>query len=134
MRPLITAAMALSLMGPVGAEIATAAEAPERDLQISRNKSRPVREAPAEYFTGSVQVEMLFTPDASTRASAGSVTFSPGARANWHTHPLGQTLVVTAGVGRVRRWGGPIEEIARATWCASRRASSTGMAPRPIAR
>lgn len=111
MRPLLTAAVALSMMGPVSAEISAAAEPPERELQISRNKSRPVRAAPAENFTGSVQVEMLFTPDGSTRASAGSVTFSPGARTNWHTHPLGQTLVVTAGVGRVQRWDGSIEEI-----------------------
>jgi 4-carboxymuconolactone decarboxylase len=70
-----------------------------------------VNPAPAQNFTGSVTVEMLHTPAGPDRASAGSVTFSPGARTAWHSHPLGQTLIVTAGVGRVQRWDGPIEEI-----------------------
>lgn len=87
------------------------ARAAEPDLQITRAGARPVSSAPAQNFTGSVTVEMLRTPTGPDRASVGSVSFSPAARTAWHTHPLGQTLVVTAGVGRVQRWGGPVEEI-----------------------
>jgi 4-carboxymuconolactone decarboxylase len=103
MKRLATAVLAFSMLPPVAAA--------EPELQISRAGSRPVDTAPAEHFTGSVRVEMLYTPAGSERASAGTVSFSPGARTAWHTHPLGQTLVVTSGVGRVQRWGGPIEEI-----------------------
>ena len=78
---------------------------------ITRGGSRPVRPGPAENFTGGVQVEMLFEALDPAHASGGSVTFEPGARTAWHTHPLGQTLIVTYGCGRVQRWGGPIEEI-----------------------
>ena len=104
MKPFAAAALALSM------NIAGAAE-PE--LHISRANSRAVQSAPTQNFTGAVKVEMLFTPgaDGATRTSAGKVSFEPGARTAWHTHPLGQTLVVTAGVGRVQRWGGPVEEI-----------------------
>lgn len=104
MKPIAAAALALSM------NIAGAAE-PE--LHISRANSRAVQSAPAQNFTGAVKVEMLFAPgtDTATRTSAGKVSFEPGARTAWHTHPLGQTLVVTAGVGRVQRWGGPVEEI-----------------------
>ncbi|WP_374430226.1 (R)-mandelonitrile lyase [Ideonella dechloratans] len=79
--------------------------------QINRAGARPVNAEPEQNFTGSVKVEMLHTPAAPERASAGSVSFMPGARTAWHTHPLGQTLVVTAGVGRVQHDGGPVEEI-----------------------
>lgn len=103
MKQLAAAALALSMLPPVGAA--------EAELQISRPGSRPVNTAPAQHFIGSVQVEMLYTPPGPDRTSAGSVSFSPGARTAWHTHPLGQTLIVTSGVGRVQRWGGPIEEI-----------------------
>lgn len=101
------AAVALSLAD--GAP-AAAAEA-ERELQITRAGTRPVATAPAQNFTGAVKVEMLYSPVGEERASAGTVRFSPGARTHWHSHPLGQTLVVTAGIGRVQRWGGPVEEI-----------------------
>jgi 4-carboxymuconolactone decarboxylase len=87
------------------------AAAAEPDLQFSRAGSRSAVQAPAQYFSGRAEVEMLFTPTGPDRTSAGSVSFAPGARTAWHTHPLGQTLVVTAGVGRVQRWGGPIETI-----------------------
>ena len=80
-------------------------------MNIQRNGSRPSGKGPAEYFTGAVRVDMLFQADDPARVAGASVTFEPGARTAWHTHPLGQTLVVTAGVGRVQRWGGPIEEI-----------------------
>jgi len=85
--------------------------AAEPELQVSRAGTRPVTTAPAQSFTGSVEVEMLHTPAAPARTSAGTVSFSPGARTAWHTHPLGQTLIVTSGIGRVQRWGAPIAEI-----------------------
>ena len=66
---------------------------------------------PAEYFTGTVRIDPLFQAHDPARALGASVTFEPGARTAWHTHPLGQTLIVTAGCGLVQRWGGPIEEI-----------------------
>jgi quercetin dioxygenase-like cupin family protein len=65
----------------------------------------------AEYFTGTVRVDSLFQAPNPARVVSASVTFEPGARTAWHTHPLGQTLIVTAGCGRVQRWGGPVEEI-----------------------
>lgn len=80
-------------------------------MDIKRNGSRPSGKGPAEYFTGSVRIDPLFDPNAPGRAGGAYVTFEPGARTAWHTHPLGQTLIVTAGWGRVQRWGGPIEEI-----------------------
>jgi quercetin dioxygenase-like cupin family protein len=80
-------------------------------MDITRSGSNPSRKAPAEWFTGTVRIDPLFQAPAPARAAGARVTFEPGARAAWHTHPLGQTLIVTAGVGRVQRWGGPIEEI-----------------------
>jgi len=80
-------------------------------MEIKRSGSQPSGKGPAEYFTGTVRVDPLFQPSASARAVGVSVTFEPGARTAWHTHPLGQTLIVTAGCGRAQRWGGPIEEI-----------------------
>jgi len=92
----------------IAADPAVAAEA---ELQIARAGTRPSYIAPAENFIGTVKVEMLYSPTGVERASAGSVSFSPGARTAWHSHPLGQMLVVTAGIGRVQRWGGPVEAI-----------------------
>jgi len=80
-------------------------------IRISKAADRAVRPAPEQYFTGQAQVEMLFGAEAPARASCGRVTFQPGARTAWHTHPLGQTLIVTDGVGRVQEWGGPVREI-----------------------
>ena len=80
-------------------------------MDISRGGSRPSREGPADWFTGSVRVEPLFDVADPGRVAGASVTFEPGARTAWHTHPLGQTLVVTAGLGWAQRWGGPVEEI-----------------------
>jgi 4-carboxymuconolactone decarboxylase len=80
-------------------------------LVVTRGGSRPVRQAPAENFTGGVRVEMLFEALDPSQASGGSVTFEPGARTAWHSHPRGQILIVTAGTGRVQRWGDPLEEI-----------------------
>jgi quercetin dioxygenase-like cupin family protein len=80
-------------------------------MDIKRNGSRPSGKGPAEYFTGSVRVDPLFEAPDPARARGAMVTFEPGARTAWHTHPLGQALIVTAGSGRAQRWGGPIEEI-----------------------
>jgi quercetin dioxygenase-like cupin family protein len=84
----------------------------ENDFMIlHRNGSRPAQKGPAETFTGSVRVEMLNTAPAPARHAAASVTFEPGARTAWHTHPLGQTLIVTSGVGWTQCEGEPIVEI-----------------------
>jgi quercetin dioxygenase-like cupin family protein len=80
-------------------------------MDIKRNGSRPSGKGPAEYFTGAVRVDMLFQPADPSRVAGAHVTFEPGARTAWHTHPFGQTLIVTSGLGRVQRWGGPIEDI-----------------------
>ena len=88
-----------------------AASANAQALVISRGGSRPVRPAPAQNFTGSVQVEMLFEAVGPSHASGGTVTFEPGARTAWHSHPRGQILIITSGTGRVQRWGDPIEEV-----------------------
>lgn len=80
-------------------------------IRITRSGSQPSRQAPAENFTGSVRVEPLFQANAPARAFGARVTFEPGARTAWHAHPLGQILIVTAGTGRVQRWGDPVEEI-----------------------
>jgi 4-carboxymuconolactone decarboxylase len=80
-------------------------------IRIMRSGSPPSRQGPAENFTGSVRVDPLFQANAPARASGSLVTFEPGARTAWHVHPLGQILIVKAGVGRVQRWGDPVEEI-----------------------
>jgi quercetin dioxygenase-like cupin family protein len=80
-------------------------------MDIKRSGSQPSGKGPAEYFTGTVRVDPLIQADAPARIFAASVTFEPGARTAWHTHPLGQTLIVTAGCGLVQHWGGPIEQI-----------------------
>ncbi len=80
-------------------------------MDIKRSASRSSIEGPAEWFTGRVRVEPLFQATAPGRAQGANVTFEPGARSAWHTHPLGQTLIVTAGRGFVQSWGGPVEEI-----------------------
>jgi quercetin dioxygenase-like cupin family protein len=91
--------------------LVASAFAQTQGLEITRNGSRPSGKGPADYFTGTVRVDPLFRMDAPSRTSGGSVTFEPGARSAWHTHPLGQILIVTAGAGRVQRWEGPIQEI-----------------------
>jgi quercetin dioxygenase-like cupin family protein len=80
-------------------------------MEIKRIGSQPSGKGPAEYFTGTVRVDPLFKPDAPARVTGAAVTFEPSARTAWHTHPLGQILIVSAGCGRTQRWGGPIEEI-----------------------
>jgi quercetin dioxygenase-like cupin family protein len=80
-------------------------------MEIKRSGSQPSSKGSADYFTGTVRIDPQNSPPAPARALSASVTFEPGARTAWHTHPLGQTLIVTAGCGRTQRWGGPIEEI-----------------------
>ncbi len=80
-------------------------------MQIRRAGSQPSAKGPADYFTGTVRVDPMFPAAAPSRVSGGHVTFEPGARSNWHTHPLGQTLIITSGLGWVQREGGSIEEV-----------------------
>ena len=80
-------------------------------MEIKRNGSQPSNKGPAEWFTGNVRIDPMYQADAPARVSIASVTFESGARSAWHSHPLGQTLVVTAGRGRVQNWGEQIEEI-----------------------
>jgi len=80
-------------------------------VDIKRIGSQPSGKGPTEYFTGTVRIDPLFAACDPARAVGARVTFEPGARTAWHTHPLGQHLIVTAGCGRVQRWGGPTEEI-----------------------
>ncbi len=80
-------------------------------MEIQRAGSKPSGKGPAEYFTGTVRVDPLFSAPEPARVAGAHVTFEPGARTAWHTHPLGQTLIVTSGRGRVQHWGGPVEEI-----------------------
>jgi quercetin dioxygenase-like cupin family protein len=80
-------------------------------MEIIRAGSADSAKGPDDWFTGTVRIDPLFNPFAPERVQGASVTFEPLARTAWHTHPLGQTLIVTAGAGRVQRWGGPVEEI-----------------------
>ena len=89
----------------------TASAQASHSIKITRSGSQQPSKGPAEYFTGSVQIEPLFPAHDPSRASGGKVTFEPGARSAWHTHPLGQTLIVTDGTGWIQQWGGPIKEI-----------------------
>jgi quercetin dioxygenase-like cupin family protein len=88
-------------------------------MNIKRSGTLPSGKGPSDYFTGAVRVDPLFQASEPARVSGASVTFEPGARTAWHTHPLGQTLIVTAGTGRVQREGGPVEEIrpGDVVWC-----------------
>lgn len=80
-------------------------------MEIKRNGSRPSGKGPEAYFTGTVRVDPVFDVGDPVRVGGAHVTFEPGARSAWHTHPLGQTLIITAGLGWAQREGGPIEEI-----------------------
>src|SRR6185295_330047 len=80
-------------------------------MEITRIGSQASGKGPADWFTGAVRIDPLFQPNEHRHSAAASVTFEPGARTAWHTHPLGQTLIVVSGLGWAQRWGGPIEEI-----------------------
>jgi quercetin dioxygenase-like cupin family protein len=104
---------ALAAARPAAAEapILTVPTRSNETMEIMRIGSRPSGKGPTEYFTGSVRIDPLIQAPDPARIRGGSVTFEPGARTAWHTHPLGQTLIVTAGCGWVQREGGPVEEI-----------------------
>lgn len=76
-------------------------------MDIERIGTRPSNKGPADWFTGAVRIDPLFEAQEPSRVGGASVTFEPGTRTAWHTHPLGQTLIITAGCGRVQGWGGP---------------------------
>ncbi len=80
-------------------------------MKVTKNGSQPSKTGPAEWFTGTVRLDSPFQTESPARASGAVVTFEPGARTAWHTHPLGQTLIVTAGSGLAQRQGGPIETV-----------------------
>jgi quercetin dioxygenase-like cupin family protein len=105
---------ALATAGAAAAETSTLIVRINRrngTMEIKRNGSQPSGKGPAEYFTGTVRIDPLIETPAPARAAGASVTFEPSARTAWHTHPLGQTLIVTSGLGWAQRWGGPKEEI-----------------------
>jgi quercetin dioxygenase-like cupin family protein len=82
-----------------------------QEMVITRAGSQPSSQGPAQNFSGSVRVDPLFAPQGPSPTSGAYVTFQPGARSAWHTHPAGQVLVVTAGAGRIQQWGGKVQEI-----------------------
>jgi len=101
--------LALALAVPL---VATGARPTAQDgIAVTRNGTRASQRGQAETFTGAVRIDPLFDPNDVANAGAAYVTFEPGARTAWHSHPRGQRLVVTAGVGRVQRWQGPVDEI-----------------------
>jgi len=110
---LFTLACSQANQGTAVSGSATSATSSESSqaIKITRSGSQSSRQGPPENFTGTVRVDPLFNASPPSRASGGRVTFEPGARTAWHTHPLGQTLIVTAGSGWIRQWGGPIQEI-----------------------
>jgi quercetin dioxygenase-like cupin family protein len=107
--------MAGSMLGGSASYLAgqstTSLEKDVTEMNINRAGTQPSAKGPQEWFTGTVRIDPLFQPTAPARAAGAAVTFEPGARTAWHTHPLGQTLIVTAGSGLVQREGGPIERI-----------------------
>jgi quercetin dioxygenase-like cupin family protein len=80
-------------------------------MDIKRTGSQPSQKGPAEHFTGTVRIDPLFQTSEPARAGGAYVTFEPCSRSDWHTHPLGQTLIVTSGCGLVQRWAGPLESL-----------------------
>ncbi len=81
-------------------------------MKIIRKNERTVNAAPAEYFSGAVKMDRMLDAEEPARVQVVHVTFEPGGRTAWHSHPLGQTLVITEGRGQVQRWGGPVQEVA----------------------
>jgi len=102
-----------------------------QEMEIKRNGTQPSNQGPAEWFTGNVRVDLLFDAPAPARVCGVNVTFEPGSRTAWHTHALGQTLIVTTGCGRVQRWGEPVEEIhpGDVVWIAPQKKHWHGAAP-----
>jgi len=120
MKLIISAVLTLSLLASASAQTSQDKASPGSDsaqasgaelIRITRSGSQPSRQGPAEHFSGTVRVDHAFRAEASGRSAGAIVTFEPGARTAWHIQPEGQTLIVTAGVGRVQRWGDPVHEI-----------------------
>jgi quercetin dioxygenase-like cupin family protein len=119
MKLLAITLMSLSLLSPAIAQQNQKGGAPKPDgsgkrsqnITIARSGSQPSSQGQAEYFTGSVRIDPLFSVAEPSRVSGARVTFEPSARTAWHTHPVGQTLIVTAGTGWVQQWGGPVQEM-----------------------
>jgi quercetin dioxygenase-like cupin family protein len=108
---LTSAVAAVAAAKSAVAQMLTGTNARSLTMNIKRSGSEPSARGPADYFTGSVRVDTLFRPQEPARTSGAYVTFEPGARTAWHMHPLGQTLIITAGFGWVQREGGAIEEV-----------------------
>lgn len=107
MKSVVATVLSFTLAVPACAQAGGAAQ----EMVVTRAGSQPSGKGPAQNFTGSVRVDPLFGAHAPSTTSAGLVTFEPGARSAWHTHPAGQVLIVTAGAGRVQQWGGAVQEI-----------------------
>lgn len=112
MRRIVSVAAVLAGVVPLSMWKAASPSAEGAGVEISRSDERPVAAGPAETFTGQVSVTPLFDPDGARSFGSAEVSFAPGARTAWHTHPAGQTLIVTAGSGWVQEWGGPRRDIA----------------------
>ena len=112
-------AQAAALVVALGTMYAAVAQTAVAEQTITRAGSQPATAGPEQFFTGLAMVQPVFAPTAEADWSAGYVTFDPGARSAWHTHPAGQRLIVTAGVGRTAVWGGPVVEIRAgdSLWC-----------------
>ncbi|WP_409519762.1 cupin domain-containing protein [Pantoea brenneri] len=106
MKKVTLVALALALTAS-----AVSAQETASSIRLSHSGDQPSVKGPADYFTGAVRIDAPFQATAPARTGGATVTFEPSARTAWHTHPLGQTLIVTAGVGRVQEWGGPVREI-----------------------
>jgi len=111
MRLPVAASTALMLAACASSFAQTGAAGGAGDMVITRAGTQASNKGPARNFSGSVRVDPLFAAHAPSATSGAYVTFEPGARSAWHTHPLGQVLVVTAGAGHVQRWGGPVQDI-----------------------
>lgn len=115
MKNMAMAALSLALSASAFAQPGGGAQAAQADdarqMVVTRAGTQASAKGPAANFTGSVRVDPLFGAHAPSTTSGAAVTFEPGARSAWHTHPLGQVIIVTAGVGRVQQWGGPVQEI-----------------------
>lgn len=112
-RDVLIAGSAAATLGiqRVQARASEAQKEAQMEIDIKRNGSRPSQKGSQDWFSGSVRIDPLFQAQDPARTGAGQVTFEPSARTAWHTHPLGQTLIITAGLGWVQREGGPIEEV-----------------------
>ena len=111
MKLLTTTLLSLTLLSVAGAQPNQPGGKQLQTINIARSGSQPSSQGQSEYFTGSVRIDPLFSVAEPSRASGARVTFGPGARTAWHTHPLGQTLIVTAGSGWVQQEGGPVQEM-----------------------